>query len=137
MTEYVYIVTKGEYSDRYIAAVFDSEIEAKAYAKSIDGDFESYELNQVSPIPHGMKIYGVHYGREQWSAYIEADLNQIGRSRIRYYRYDDRYVFRTYCLARDRKHALKIGMERRGFMIATYGEVECEHDFGGRVVNND
>jgi len=62
VTETVYVVQSGQYSDRYIVAVFSDEEKAKAYQEYIDSDnrIEEYELDcEEEPdwFKNGYKVY--------------------------------------------------------------------------------
>lgn len=138
MSQTIYVVTVGSYSDYRIAGVFSTKELAELFAVAInDGEVEEYELDPTGPeIRAGMKYFEVEMYRDGSSNVNDVhpeygELQDIIGLKTGYSVssvYEDvntykisHYVFcmTAYVVARDEQHAAKIANERRTQSIAS------------------
>lgn len=122
----VWVVERGEYSDRGIVAVFSTEAQAHAFADPYGDSVSEFTLDDATMPPPGMKPYVVSMDYDTG----EASVHQ------KHHEPDDgppRAGYRTWhgaksatgpthmtveCWARDEVHAVKIASEKRAEMRA-------------------
>lgn len=135
MSEKVYVVTAGSYSDYHIVGVFDTIQAAEAITTDDDDRvIEEYELNPIGLTrPDGMFCYrmfmswdGVAHNVNR-EACREADdnfdgtyIHECGMLVLEAGRRDYHQVqgISTTVLARSKEHAVKIANERRTMLLA-------------------
>ena len=118
MSNTAYLITKGNYSDYRVCAVFSTrqlaEAALPAYKEQSDYEEARVEKAPLDPefptIPEGFHPFNVSRVRDRAGALwaYESALYELYASEP----YDDGYGLRTGVLARDRDHALKIAAER-------------------------
>jgi len=139
MKNIIYVVTRGDYSDYTICAIFDNKEMAEAYKDVEDtgsfNDIEEYELNPtIRQNPTGLKRYSVSLGNDgklQWCELQGALFDKpVEPLKFRFYErtYHENCSFtcRFYVCAKDREHAIKLAGEKRqelqryGLWLDTY-----------------
>jgi hypothetical protein len=118
----VWVVMRGEYSDRHICGIFSSEERAGAFAERFgegfhEADVVAWELDvEDQRIPNGMNIYSVKlnfFTGDVWDCYFEPPDNyDVLDEEDRVFVASWGAHFEIYCLATDDKHAIKIANER-------------------------
>jgi hypothetical protein len=117
----VYVVQKGEHSDRHIVGVFTKEERAKQYSARFRSDHrfdvEEWELDiEDKAVPEDVNVYyiGMLLDTGDVIEAFQEELDQYPRTKQ-----DPRIIynwiqneFSCYYLARDEKHAIKIANER-------------------------
>lgn len=127
MTDTIYIVTSGSYSDYKIHAVFLDKNAAAAYLAEHDplgpyNDVGCIEPWPIGPLvaPQGMKAFLVAMDTHGTihAAYSDTDLIRLAwlnETEVRANAEDT--WFQTHMFARSREHAIKIANERRSILL--------------------
>jgi hypothetical protein len=145
MTQSVFVVEEGCYSDRHIVAIFSTREAADAYVATFSrGPHEDWcktehQLDAESP-PVGMRSFEVRFFGDSADAHLLGDPPEggvmgpymNGRSDYdpalhvrRYYpTIDDLKELRIQCWARDADHAIEIASDRRAALIRRRAEKE-------------
>ncbi len=124
----VFVVTTGEYSDYRIVAVFDNRSLAENFIAPRQGkipwmEIEVFKLNpEEIAIRRGWTVYRVKMRRdgslEEDVDVAPEDLDEVGsKSLMGPYREGYSYL-RSYVIAEDTQHSIKIVNEQRAQMIA-------------------
>jgi len=128
----LYVVTRGEYSDYRVVAIFDDKKMAEWFATMVQqvNDIEEYELNpHAEAVREGFGFYRVEMGRN--GDVLTATEDTIGWSYIpppsvRAERWNHaekkpagELILIVFTFARDAKHAIKIANEQRAQIIAS------------------
>jgi hypothetical protein len=125
--EKIYVVTRGEYSDYGICAMFTEKKLAQAFIDSfkIDGyggfnDIEEYELNPYkNDLKAGRKAYSLRMNVEGNTTDVEqADSTYGFNSSIGISFTHNKEWMNVFCFAKDETHAIKIANEKRVQYIA-------------------
>lgn len=126
MSEVIYLVSRGSYSDYTVYAAFTSEAAASA-AIEAHAAAETYEPFFVETVPMNPDV--LSNGKPAWGVHMDydtgdnAEAGQLGLSEIiggldddqvfRRFRAKELEIFWCQCWADDDEHAIKIANERR------------------------
>ena len=123
----VYVIMKGEYSERHIVAVTLDKEKAeklKKYHSSIcdEAYVEEYEIDETpeSVFENQQTVYSVTIEKSGKSLVLPATTH-FGETpyKPRFYFSDDRTMtFTAYLTAKDEEHALKAAQDKRAKMLA-------------------
>jgi hypothetical protein len=135
----VWVLERGEYSDRSIVGAFSSEEKLRAYLEVYDREEKNHsitecELDSELPCderragkhPYRVRIQGVRKDtrvmKDDAQAHaLEQDFdpaNETIRAESGWGQSDPFGILTTYCWARDEAHAIKIASERRAVYVA-------------------
>ena len=135
MSETIYVITDGDYSDYHICAVFDDMDLAEKYQNTFGGDdIENWELNPVEQLLRdGVAIWRVEMTRDgdvdmsKFGDVCPVQKSQPDPDEL----YPQRkwvggtgpgpvatWILRVETIAKSKEHAVKIANERRAQIIA-------------------
>ena len=127
MTNIIYVVTAGQYSEYHIMAVFTSQHVADKYVETVNGggdvyaEVEEWEVDVLAPAVRGnLKPYLVQIKVES------ADVEKVVHTHwFRWGQEPSVSIASLYpqtmivrCYAKDEQHAAKIAMEKRAEWLA-------------------
>ena len=126
MTQTAYVVTRGEYSDYQVIAVFTQESLAKEMARLYGREamIEKRPLDEVPKHPPGYLYYRVYISRNGDTEVERNNPPWTPAEEVAWRVLKDCYGGTrkvTYCWALEEKHAAKIANERRTALIAQGG----------------
>ena len=120
MTQTIYVLTEGSYSNYHIIGVYSTEKlakEAKEFAYPY-AEIEEYSLNQIPDHPPGMKAWQVSICNEVLESAIQESSNYFDVREIEYiqevskYNPERKVFFKVDCWAVDKEHAEKIALDK-------------------------
>lgn len=117
--EKIYIVTKGEYSDYHICAIFSSKIKAEKYCQAITKE-GSWSTPQIED--YDLDEYDLKEGEHSWFVRMKKD-GEVEEayeddSRSDEHGFDINKNLYSHVFATSKEHAIKITNERRAQLIA-------------------
>jgi hypothetical protein len=122
----VFIVTKGQYSDYSIHAVYSCPAEAARIAEIVRGRVEDYYLDEPDKYPKGKLFFRVDMEMNGDSASVRRDepldMGSQPISEDQYVEYEYQGGFSVSCWAKDDQHAIKICNEKRIAYLASKPE---------------
>jgi hypothetical protein len=124
MSDKIYIITAGDYSDYHIVTVFSTKELAEAYierwGKGYDARIEEWNVDGVNPYQHPhldfFRVGMWSNGDLMWSHPLSPPAEPL-EDQIYPTANGRKYIY-VYCWARDEQHAIKIANERRTRAIA-------------------
>lgn len=125
----IYLVSKGDYSEYHVLAVFDDKAKAERYAELERGYVEEYQLNpEFREPPNGWFAWSVQMDRDGNGVYGVTRVYQMSASSS----IDDvnfeygwqptrgvRPAVSFYVWGKDEEHAIKVANEKRVALVAT------------------
>lgn len=120
MTQTIYVLTEGSYSDYHIIGVYSTEElakEAKEFAYPY-ADIEEYSLNQIPEHPPGMKAWHVRICNGVLESANQTSINYFDVGEHEYihevtkYNPERKVFFDVCCWAVDKEHAEKIALDK-------------------------
>ena len=120
MTQTIYVLTEGSYSDYHIIGVYSTEKlakEAKEFAYPY-ADIEEYALNQIPEHPPGMKAWHVSICNGVLESANQTSINYSDVGEHEYihevgkYNPERKVFFKVDCWAVDEEHAQKIALDK-------------------------
>lgn len=120
MTQTIYVLTEGSYSDYHIIGVYSTEElakEAKEFAYPY-ADIEEYPLNQIPDHPPGMKAWHVSICNGVLKSANQTSINYFDVREHEYihevskYNPERKVFFNVCCWAVDKEHAEKIALDK-------------------------
>lgn len=112
MTNTIYVLTEGDYSDYHIIGVYSTkELAEKAKFVYPNSEIEEYSLDNVSQYPPGMRAWFVNIenGKLNYTGQINPDT---GVPSEHSYDYGENDSYNVYCWATDEEHAQKIALDK-------------------------
>lgn len=116
-----FMVTRGDYSDYRVLAVFSTREGAEKYAAYFPSDrwnpasIEPIGLDEGEKYPKGKLRYSIQFDCDG-NSQVNRQGPDDGQEDVR--PYGDKKTMVTYCWAKDEEHAAKIANERRVQVIA-------------------
>lgn len=111
----IYVVCRGSYSDRYVAAVFDKKENADEYMKIVGGecDTEEFEVNKTDIERNDVHCYRIFIenGVVKYADLSEDDYSKSRINTIKAARLSFSSSYLMYVLAKDSDHAKKIASD--------------------------
>ena len=137
MTNKIYIVTDGEYSDFRILSVFSTRQKAEKYAEWVETCTDSYNGSvDIKVLPLDVYLTEIDQGLSPWSVWLPkdsteesidvwkldpTDVRMIGLTQFfnKYLSFNKTVAgYRAYVFAKDEKSAIKIASEKiRAFKL--------------------
>lgn len=115
-----FMVTKGDYSDYHVIAVFTTREGAEAFLAWYPNGtarIEDVPLDEQVQYPQGMLAYRVFFDVHGNSEAFQVDPDTVADDDS-YPDFNGREKMYTHCWATDDRHAIKIANERRVQLIA-------------------
>lgn len=109
MTNTIYVLTEGSYSDYHIIGVYSTkELAEKAEFLYPCSEIEEYSLDNVPDYPPGMRAWCVDIinGKLNYTCQTNPDIGVPSE-----HSWNDNF-YRVYCWATDKEHAQKIALDK-------------------------
>lgn len=118
----IFGVSRGDYSDYSVEAIFSTREMAEEAAELIGGEVEEFPFDYIPDHPEGKRYYAVAMNIDGTVVlkYLKGiDFDDLPKHQIEWFASSDPRIVTFRLWAKDEKHAVKVVNEERAKMVAT------------------